>query len=201
MTQILQPPDLKAVIQPILDRLAILERQPARAIEIKDSSGVTRIRSGIAPQTNSLAAFDSLGNPLFDTDGLQQVVKRIATQGANSTSSPWSTTYSSIAATGQAFTLTRTATILILCQTAFKGTGGTAPFVYGRIGLTSGSLSFPAIPIRVGGDHVPVTFFQIREALAPGTYTATLWYSMEATGATTTFDTFGTQLDVFRFGA
>jgi hypothetical protein len=200
MTKILQPPDLGPIVQQLKDRVTVLESQPARALEIKDTTGLTRIRAGISPQTNSLAAFDSLGNPLFDTDGLQQVVKRIATQGANATSSPWASTYTSIAATGQAFTLARTATILILCQTAFKGTGGTATFVYGRVGLDSGSLSFPPIPIRVGGDHVPVTFFQIREALPPGTYTATLWYSMEGVGATTTFDTFGTQLDVFRFG-
>ena len=205
MTQILQPPDLKAIIQPILDRLTILERQPARALEIKDATGLTRVRAGIAPQINSLAAFDSLGNPLFDTSGLQQVMTSIGgiTLSGTQPAQPFTTVMSNHPLTNGSFVLSRAVAVLLLATVNFVTNGGTASYGYIRLAVFNslGGLVATSLPcIHTNGSGVSCASpYLLIPSLPPDTYTGWLQYSMDA-GATTTWQMSSGQWNAFQLG-
>jgi hypothetical protein len=189
MTKILQPPDLKSIIQPILDRLDFLERQPARALEIRDMSGNVRIRSGISPQTNDLAAYDASGNLIWDTTGLVGVGKILNQGSSGATVGPLANT-PTITTTGIAisFTVARTppagqANVLLLSTACFfLSVGGTS--TYGRLYLgtdTVSNISQRSVVSNGNFSGAAVTANTspiLPLSLGAGTYTASLYYSV-----------------------
>lgn len=190
MTKILQPPDMKALLQPLEDRIAFLERQPARALEVRDTAGNVRVRSGISPQTYDLAAFDASGNVILDTMGLVGVGKILNQGSSGVTIGPLANT-ATISSTGASvpFTVARTspvagqANILLLSMACFfLSVGGTS--TYGRLFLgTDNSVNItPRSVVSNGafsGAAVTANASPILPlSLAAGSYTASLYYSV-----------------------
>lgn len=204
MTKIYQPPELADIIDELRDRIKILEQQPARALEIRDSSGNIRIRSGVAPQTNSLAAFDALGNSIFDTSGLQQVEKSIGGWAANvgQLAQPFTTTMTNHPLTNGNFTLTRSGTVKIESLINYFTNGGTASYGYARIAVYNfvGSLVAASISaVHTNGSGVSTVSPYLLMNLVPDTYTGWIQYSLDA-GATTTWQMSSGQWDAFLLG-
>lgn len=205
MTKILQPEDFGPMLAQLEARIAVLESQPARALEIKDNTGLTRVRAGVAPQSNSLAVFDSLGNSVLDTTGLQQVVANIGGVGVPSLqpAQPFTTTATNHPITNDTFTLTRTGSVLLLAMVDFFTNGGTANYGYTRIAVFNSSSVLVGASkecTHTNGSGVSsVTPYLLFRNVPADTYMVWLQYRLDA-GATTTWQLASAQWNAFQLG-
>lgn len=206
MTKILQPPDLKSILQPILDRLDILERQPARALEVKDSTGLTRIRAGIAPQTNDLAAYDASGRVIWDTVGLAGAMVRVGSNFAGGPNVVNTATPTDVPNCSTTFNVVNRPQN-ILCLAKWNMTVVTQP-VSVRLAFTLGGTTLIGAGLNCGalGTQMPAFLFydQSRQVggsdnrLAVGLWTAKLQGFMATTPGSASIENF--DIVIYQFG-
>jgi hypothetical protein len=210
MTKIIQPENLGSIFDEVFRRIDILESQPARALEIRDSTGLTRIRAGISPQTNDLAAYDASGNLIWDTMGLVGVGK-ILNQGSSGITISALSNTPIITSTGAAvpFTVNRTppsgqANILLLSMACFFLTvGGTS--TYGRLYLgtdNSSNITQRAVVNNASFSGAPATANAspiLPLSLTAGSYTASLYYAIP--DGNSTFNVASWSIIVLQLGA
>lgn len=74
MAKILTPDDLAGLFQDIYRRLDILDTQPARALEVRDSAGILRVKAG-------QVSTGHFGLILYDSAGVRRLVADDTTNG------------------------------------------------------------------------------------------------------------------------
>lgn len=172
-------------------------------LDVVDASNVSRVQVGYTGDSYvgyGVLVQDDSFNRIFDSMGVSQVMKTIAnTGGWSPTGLAYNTNWTAVAASQASFSLPRTTTVMVVAVGSFYASGGTANYMLTSLGLTSlgggyGGQVFQTNGLGVAGLSNTAVF-----SLSAGSYTASVYYSMQG-GATTTANFVGGWTFVFQMG-